>query len=370
MEFLLVLLSLLLIIFYLTLGIYISSGLGKSRENSSEKPLSLKTTVIVAVRNEEKNIPELLECLQKQRFADLKVIIVDDYSTDSTVNTIRQLSVEDANISVLQAGDNVNKWGPKKNALHGGILAADAEIILTTDADCRPGPDWAMRMVNMFGDDTAAVIGYSPLRSGNDLPGRLKSLEAQASAIVAAGLAGRGTPYMATGRNLSYRKQNYLEIGGFGEKGKLPAGDDDLLVQELAKTGRVKFASHPDSFVPSVVEKGDYIARKKRHFAVARSFPASFIALGVGVFLYILASTAEIVYGIAARENAILFSGIMMLAVKILTDLIIFNMGSKILHERYRFLDFLAAELFQIPYTLILEPVSFFGKVKWRGRSL
>lgn len=58
---------------------------------------------------------------------------------------------------------------------------------------------------------------------------------------------------MAVGRNLSYPKSLFEQIGGFEHSLASLSGDDDLLVQEVARTdvAPVRFVSDPATFVPS-----------------------------------------------------------------------------------------------------------------------
>lgn len=356
---------------YAMLGILINQGLKKSwkscsRLNSNRK---LRISVVIAVRNEIENITGLLTSLSFQTYDNYEVIIVDDNSSDGTREIADEFCREKSNFSLIEAPENRYGWGPKKNALNAGISASTGEIILTTDADCRPSPEWIESFAGKF-DNAGAVIGFSPIRSKQNLFGRLKTLESLASAIVSASLIGINKPYMATGRNFAYRKSLYLESGGFGETGKAAAGDDDLLLQRLQKKAPVLFNFDAAAKNESFEGAGGYIARKRRHFSVARKFPALLLVFGGIVIAVQLAAVAAIITGILMNLKILAAAGILFYSIKIYIDHIILVKGAKILEEEYRIFDFFIAEIFQIPYSLILQPVSFFGKINWRGRRL
>lgn len=356
---------------YGVLGILIERGLKKSREvysrvNSSGRP---SVSVVIAVRNEIDNITGVMASLSSQTYDNYEVIIVNDNSTDDTGKIAEEICREKSNFRLIEAPDNRYVWGPKKNALHAGIMASAGEIILTTDADCRPLPEWIESFAGKF-VEAGAVVGFSPIRSDQNLFGRLKGLESLASAIVSAGLIGINRAYMATGRNFAYRRSLYLESGGFGEAGKAAAGDDDLLLQRLQKKAPVLFNFDAAAKNESFEGGGGYLARKKRHFSVARKFPALLIAFGGIVISVQLTAVAAVIAGASMNLKLLVGAGILSYLIKIIIDHRILAKGSKLLGEEYRFFDFLIAEVFQIPYSLILQPLSFFGKINWRGRTL
>jgi len=354
--------------FFLGLGIYL--GLRKSRKIAPESGFQGMVSIIVPVRNEMEHIGGLIECLSGQDYDHWEAIIVDDNSNDGTFKAAQALCQGDNRFKIIRAGDNTHGWGPKKNALDWGIKSASGEIILITDADCRPGKTWAAGMAKLFQADTVAVAGFSPLETSGTISGRWKALEALAAAIIGAGLMGWGKPFMVTGRNFAYRKEIYLKMGGFGEKGKLPAGDDDLLAQELGKYGKVVFSYNPQTFVKSLVSAGGYLKRKQRHFAVAKKFPPLFVALGLIVFGFFFSLLASFIYGMIFHAEGILLTATCAFAGKIIIDYIVLKYGAGRLQTEYKIGDFLLVELLQIPYTLILQPLSLPGKIEWKGRKL
>src|SRR5690606_8705269 len=99
------------------------------------KTTTIKISIVVAVRNEEKNIASLLESLIKQDYPkhQYEVILVDDHSTDGTIELLKNLSSPPLNLIILQLPVGVTS---KKSAISSGINTASGELIVTTDADC------------------------------------------------------------------------------------------------------------------------------------------------------------------------------------------------------------------------------------------
>ena len=109
----------------------------------------MRVSVIVPVRNGEKVIHGCLDALSAQDLpaSDYEVIIVDDGSTDDTAEVVRRYP----GVRLIQQPPA----GPA-TARNRGIAATQGDIILFTDADCRPKPDWARRLVTALEKSGAA----------------------------------------------------------------------------------------------------------------------------------------------------------------------------------------------------------------------
>lgn len=99
--------------------------------------------VVIAARNEGKNISDCLTSLLKQTHPNLKIIAVNDRSTDNTGQIIDDLAarnpekIEAVHITELPEG-----WLGKCNALQTGAAACtEAEFILFMDGDVKLDPD-------------------------------------------------------------------------------------------------------------------------------------------------------------------------------------------------------------------------------------
>jgi 4,4'-diaponeurosporenoate glycosyltransferase len=87
-------------------------------------------SVIVPARNEERNLPTLLDSLAEQDLSPSEVIVVDDDSTDSTARLAREAGARVIASKPLPAG-----WRGKTWACLQGAEAAAGEVLLFVDAD-------------------------------------------------------------------------------------------------------------------------------------------------------------------------------------------------------------------------------------------
>ncbi|MDW8055621.1 MAG: glycosyltransferase family 2 protein [Elusimicrobiota bacterium] len=90
-------------------------------------------SIIIPVYNEEKRIEQTLHILMnyiKNRFNRYEIIIVDDGSTDKTLQLLQKF-IEYSEIKVVMNKQNLGKGAAVRN----GVLNAEGEYIYFTDAD-------------------------------------------------------------------------------------------------------------------------------------------------------------------------------------------------------------------------------------------
>ena len=133
------------IFLYVLLILYFLFGWIKLEEyTAGKKNCTTKVSVIIPVRNEEKNIKNLLDDLREQLYNRelFEIIVVDDFSTDNTAEVVKNANINNLKIISLAAIFQ-NKQALKANKKAGIQLAveqASGELIITTDADCHVLP--------------------------------------------------------------------------------------------------------------------------------------------------------------------------------------------------------------------------------------
>ena len=90
-----------------------------------------EVTVLTAVRNGEKYISQTIESICKQSFSDFEYIIVDDHSSDRTVEIINRYRENDSRIKLIQHNKNIGPFA----AANIGLDIAKGYYIIRTDGD-------------------------------------------------------------------------------------------------------------------------------------------------------------------------------------------------------------------------------------------
>lgn len=316
-------------------------------------------SVIVAARNEDVNIEALLRCLRMQTYRDFEAIVVDDGSTDRTAEHIQNASEHDSRFRYLA---NDSEIPGKKAALSIAIEASTHSLLIFTDADCRPGPDWIAAHVRAQNDFPCVVVGYGPYTAQPTALNRLIRFETMTSAAMAATAIAAGYPYTAVGRNISYPRSVFDGIGGHTKTAHLLSGDDDLFVQQVHRQGlaRVRFLHNASSFVPSdppATLRG-WLRQKRRHLGASSAYtPVAKTGLLIVHASAMLCWLAPLFIGLI---------GFGILAVKLLAQWITVHRVTKVLHESGLTWPMPALDAFYNAYLAVVTPVSWiFTKKSW-----
>jgi cellulose synthase/poly-beta-1,6-N-acetylglucosamine synthase-like glycosyltransferase len=231
-----------------------------------------RLSVVVAARNEAGRAGPLLEALIRQDARDFEVILVDDHSEDGTLEAFRRhtgyngLAVSPPGpphghsrpvLRLLSSREHGMPQG-KKHALKLGVSQSSAPWILTTDADCLPRPGWARAMARALSEPgTAMVLG--PVRlHGKGLFGAMQELEFYSLVGSTGGAAALGHPIMANGASLGFRKEAFLQAGGYASGQAYPSGDDIFLMHAIHHQGRghIRFLKDPQAIVETGAATG------------------------------------------------------------------------------------------------------------------
>jgi glycosyltransferase involved in cell wall biosynthesis len=166
-----------------------------------------KVSVIIPVYNGESDLPDLLECLREQTYPEDRVeyLIVDNGSTDGTV-ALLQDSVEVRRLSESAIQSSYA-------ARNRGIIAATGEILVFTDADCRPERHWLQDLIMPFNQPAVGwVVGEVKALPGDSLLERFADRQETLSQKHT--LAHGFYPYGQTA-NLAVRSEVFCTIGLF-----------------------------------------------------------------------------------------------------------------------------------------------------------
>ena len=219
----------------------------KTQDSLESKDADLPfVSVLVAARDEERNIADCLESLVRQQYPSdrYEIVVVNDRSTDSTSSIIKSYMEEHKMVRCINIDSNKSGLTGKQNALNKGLRFCTGEIILNTDADCIAGPLWMRRTVSHFTPGIGLTIGFSTTYfdaryycSGRPrrrpLFADLQSLDMLFLIEAAAGAIGMNVPVSCLGRNLAYRKPilNDIDYSGMG----YTITEDAALIQAVAR---------------------------------------------------------------------------------------------------------------------------------------
>ncbi len=239
------------------------------RESTAEAhPADQPLDIIVVYKNAKEQISRLIPQLLQQRHSHYQVVAVDDHSTDG-VKWDHSSAAESPHFIPQKA--TVDSPG-KKAALQEAIDNSRADIVLLTDADCRPASQhWAKLMAVKAHGQHQMVLGYSPVTPGPGWLNAFSRYETWLTAVQYLSYALAGMPYMGVGRNICYQRSL---VAGYQHDMTIQSGDDDLLVSALAHPDNATICIDPDSFVYTDAQLSlrAYSSQKARHMTTAPKY--------------------------------------------------------------------------------------------------
>ena len=94
-----------------------------------------RVSIIVPARNEEKYIRKCVDSLLKQDYPDFEIILVNDESSDKTLEIMKEYKKSNSKIKVLNVNQPGDDWIGKNWACYQGYLKSTGKLLLFTDAD-------------------------------------------------------------------------------------------------------------------------------------------------------------------------------------------------------------------------------------------
>ena len=241
--------------------------------SSINRPPSV--SLIVCAKNEADNFKKHIPLWLDQEHPNFELILINDASSDETLAVMQQFAQLDPRIQIVNVKNNEAFWGNKKYALTLGIKRAKNNLLVFTDADCRPASNsWLSIIVSQFSEDKQIVLGYGAYEKEKGLLNKIIRFETLMTAVQYFSYAQSGIPYMGVGRNLAYTSTLFYEVNGFIKHIKIASGDDDLFVNEAASSTNTVICTSPEAFTYSIPKKTwkQWIRQKKRHYSTAKLY--------------------------------------------------------------------------------------------------
>ncbi|TDP42191.1 glycosyltransferase family 2 protein [Nocardia ignorata] len=198
--------------------------------------------VVIPAFDEERGIEATLEALADQRDTDFTVVVVDNNSTDRTVEVVRKFAAANP-VPVIEVIDEAQKGtGAAADTGMRYAIAQGAELLARTDADCLPAPDWTQRIRAGFDSGLRLVSGQLIPRTDEGVSWRDRTIIRVALEV--ASLFGKvrsgnrdprylGPYVMTPGCNMAITAELYSAAGGFPRTAIEDLHEDRALVNAV-----------------------------------------------------------------------------------------------------------------------------------------
>ncbi|HYV92265.1 MAG TPA: glycosyltransferase [Chitinophagales bacterium] len=359
-----------LFLFYLTGWVLLAEYQRSARTSST------RVSIIVAARNEEVNIGNLLNDLLKQNFSSelFEVIVVDDFSEDRTAEIVS--SFQNKNLRLLQLENFLKTDEPissfKKKALEMGIQNATGELIVTTDADCRMNNNWLHTLVNFFEEHQCKMIVAPVLmRAQENFFQKFQTLDLIGLTGITGATLHLNFPTMCNGANLAFTKKSFYEVDGYRGISEKTSGDDMLLMHKMARQWKrgVLFLKNKDAavFTEPQPSLSSFIRQRMRWTSKSKVYEDPKIILNlIAVLLFNFSLLVSLILSFFDHELLMVF--LIQFITKAIMDFAFLSQVTKFFRRQQLLWLFLPAEILHIIYIVIAGIAGNFFTVKWKER--
>jgi cellulose synthase/poly-beta-1,6-N-acetylglucosamine synthase-like glycosyltransferase len=340
-----------------------------------------RVSVIVVVRNEEKNIIQLLEDMEKQSFpaTHTEVWVVDDHSSDTTAALVAAFSQKATySLQLLRLAEIVTSSLPggnyKKKGIELAVARATGELMVCTDGDCRVGNHWLGAIAGFYMHKQPQFISGPVAFYGEEhFFEKLQSVEFASLIGSGAALLQAGIPAMCNGANLAFTKKAFIEVGGYAHTSGTATGDDVFLLQKINRAfpGKALFLQDQQAIVYTKAQKSipEFVQQRKR-WASKWNLYTDLRVSGLAVFIFLSNFCMAVALLLLLTGNYSLRMFLVQIAIKFSAEFVFLTLVLAFLKK----LDFVR---FIIPLQgIYFLYVSFFGIIThkkgyfWKGRKL
>jgi len=333
-------------------------------------------SVVIAARNEEENIIHLLNDFAAQTYPKslTEIVIADDASDDQTIAAIKKFQKEhpELNIKLVEMQDEEGIISFKKRALSEAIKQSTGKLIITTDADCRFGPQRLEAIVAYYEEHPVSLI-LLPVVFHNErsIFEMIQSLEFTGIMGITAASAALNRPVSCNGANLAIERKLFERLGGFDDP--YASGDDVFILYKAKKhiPKRIAFLMAKETIVYTNAQTtvSGFFNQRVRWGAKAKGFTDR-TALG-GILLLFFSNTAVTV----ALILGLIFPGLIVPALaifllKLIAD-VVFLIPIARFFNKLKLLPMYPLMSLWLPFYITVTGIlSLRGNYVWKGRKL
>lgn len=202
----------------------------------------------------KKNLPKVFSELDNYKSGKTEIIVVDDNSTDQSLNVLRNFSKQHSTLKILSNAKNLG-FSPTVNR---SVKAASGEIVILLNSDVYPEKDFLEPLLRHFKDGKMFAVGCldrSVEQGEVILRGRGLGEWMKGFLIHRRGEVDKTSTLWVSGGSGAFRKSIWEKLNGFNEL-YAPFYYEDIDLSYRALKSGYKILFEPKSVVVHEHEKG------------------------------------------------------------------------------------------------------------------
>lgn len=318
-------------------------------------------SILVAARNEEENITELLLTFTQLSYPKdkIQILIGDDDSTDQTAEIIKKFAAENTYIQYIKIEKQLAGLKGKANVLAQLAHLATGELFFVTDADIEVPKNWIEAFVAERTNE-GVIVGLTLVKNKNWFEAS-QAIEWLFTLKLMKTLADFKIQSTGMGNNMMVSAEAYWAVGGYEKVGFSIVEDYAIYKAIIDKGFAFKQLFMPDAMTLTKPPKR-YFEQRKRWVSGGMSTQSVLIfpALIQGFLLPIL-----LIISFFSWKSVLAF-----IFLNLLINFLVGNRIFKILNQT-QLLKYIPAYTMYMYVFWFLQLVSYFlpTKLVWKGRE-
>ena len=331
-------------------------------------------SIVIAARNESDNIENTLSSLLSQHYPAecFEILVIDDHSTDNTLELLKKIEQQHENLRVVSAPDDCIG---KKQSLRHVLQLAKGDLILFTDADCIVNENWIETYV-AFANEHKGNLYFGnvipKIDSTSSLVEKCVTLDFIGILGVQNGLANSHHAFSCNGANMCITKSFYQKAYETNES--FASGDDVFLLHTAKRIDKnaVFFISEANAAiktsVPSTLKA--FFSQRIRWASKATGYKdIDSIIVALIVYIYCFAMTICAIGSCFGNTHMfIVFS--LLLVSKLCIDMILFIATTKHFNSNKYIWLAVPFECIYFLYITFIPIISIFKPTRWKNRKI
>lgn len=347
--------------------------LPRNTETEREHKFSTAISVLIPVRNEEKNITKCLASILEQDYPKelMEIILCDDQSDDQTKEEALRI-LNEAGVNYKYA-EVTSVRSNKKIAIDTGIKLSSGKLLIFTDGDCTAEKTWISTIASAYEESGANMLcGPVAITGEKTFFSQFQSLEMCGLSLLSGAGINAGIPLLCNGANLAYTRETYNSVGGFEGIDDIPTGDDTLLLFKIHNKfpGTIHYVKSRRAVVYATAQTKWKVFFHQRIRWASKGFHAKNrlnTATGLLVFFtnFLLFFYAFLAFFFQGYSTFFLSC----ILLKSVIDFLLLTFAAVFFRKNNLLSYFILSEIITIMYVSLIGLMAYSSAYEWKGRK-
>ncbi|SEH70501.1 Glycosyltransferase, catalytic subunit of cellulose synthase and poly-beta-1,6-N-acetylglucosamine synthase [Paenimyroides aquimaris] len=238
-------LFIILLVYYL--GIFAGSVFGKPHETNAKR---IPVSVIVYAKNNCNELRNLLPVLLNQNYHQFELVLVNNASTDDTLQLIKEYALMYPNIRIVDVVNNETFWGNKKYAVTLGVKASKYEYIVCIDADKKiHSNNWLVQLTSYFTLNKTIILGsffYTKKKGFFNKLFRFFHTMQQMQSLAWTKIS---KPYSSNLQQIAFKKEEFYKVNGFISHMQKPLFMNEYFINDASTSKNTTICEHNEAMI-------------------------------------------------------------------------------------------------------------------------